>query len=150
MLTEIGTIGGLVGLTVSIALLTWQSHSTAIQSKINNAIAAASVLDDYNTGLREIFAHFIARPNLRAYFYEGKPCPTRGQTCIRVLTIAEMLADTLESGLVAHRLIPASESYEDWQGYCRDILNTSPALAGLVRDHAAWWPQLARLRQTMI
>jgi hypothetical protein len=148
MLTAIGTIGSLTGLAISVALLAWQSHAVAKQTRISNALAAASVIDQYTVQIREPLNHIVARPRLRAYFYEGKTCPLRGAARARVLTIAEMFADVLEGGLVALKQIPSSESYEDWKDYCRFMLERSPTLAGLVQERPVWWPQLARLRNS--
>src|SRR5258707_1032732 len=108
MLAAIGTIGGLVGLAVSVALLAWQSHEVAKQTKISNAIAAASVIDQCTPGLREPLDHFMDKPELRPYFYEGKPGPRRGRRHARVATLAEMFADVLDGGMLAMRNIPAT------------------------------------------
>jgi hypothetical protein len=92
--------------------------------------------------LREIITLFIDRPDLRPYFYGGKALPRREVQRNRVLSVAEMFGDALEDGLVVTRLVPAAESQEDWVGYCRDMLKSSPALAQSVRSHPRWWPQL--------
>jgi hypothetical protein len=51
----------------------------------------------------------------------------------------------LECGLVAARLIPSSESYEDWSSYAQYMLAHSPVLEDLIRKHPTWWPQLVLL-----
>ncbi len=145
MLTSISAIGGLVGLVFSVILLSFQTRAVARQTKISNSIAAMSAIRDSTTDLREIYSFFIDRPELRPYFYGAKPCPQWGRTRARVLTIAEMLADALESGHLATQLAPASESHDDWIDYCKSMLRTGPAFADLVRRYPAWWPRLHRL-----
>jgi hypothetical protein len=144
MLATVTAISGLIGLVVTVSLLTWQTRAAARQAEIANAIAGATVLYNSTGNLREVLRLFIDRPELRRYFYEGEPCPRRPRhQRERVVTIAEMLADALEDGLVAHRLVPASESEDDWIGYCRHMRASSPALEELVGLHPQWWPRLS-------
>jgi hypothetical protein len=145
VLTAISAVVGLLGLAVSVALLALKTRAVIKQTMISNSIAGVSALRDSTTDLREIFAIFISRPELRAYFYGRKQCPLSGRKRARVLTIAEMLADALEAGHLATKLAPSSESHEDWIGYCRYMLDASPALASLVQQHSAWWPKLSKL-----
>jgi hypothetical protein len=145
MLTTVTLLVGLAGLTVSVvsvAFLAWQTRAVAKQTTISNAIAGATALKGAIDSLREVLAIFLDRPELRAYFFDGKPCPRRGRGRARVLTIADALADVLESGHLAHELVPATESYEDWSRYCAAVLRTSPTLADLVRRQPDWWPRL--------
>lgn len=145
MLTEITAIGGLIGLIASLVLLAWQTREVAKQTRISNAIAGAAGLGESTNHLREVLVLFVDRPELRSFFYDGKPCPRRGPQRIRVITIADMLADVLEVGLVTTRLIPSTESYEDWLRYSRYMLAHSPVLVDFVREHPDWFPQLALL-----
>jgi hypothetical protein len=145
MLATITAISGLIGLVVTISLLTWQTRAVAKQAEVANAIAGATVLHNSTNNLRGVLQLFVDHPELRAYFYDRKPRPRTRRQRDRVTTVAEMLADTLEDGLVAHRLVPASESEDDWIGYCRHMRANSPALDELVKHHSAWWPQLSAL-----
>jgi hypothetical protein len=145
MLATITALSGLIGLVVTISLLTWQTRAVAKQAKVANAIAGATVLYNSTNNLREVLRLFVDDPDLRAYFYGRKASPRTRRQRIRVTTVAEMFADTLEDGLVAHRLVPASESEDDWIGYCRHMRANSPALEELVQRHPAWWPQLSAL-----
>lgn len=145
MLATVTSIVGLIGLVVTVALLAGQTRAAAKQSEVANAIAGATVLFTCTASLHEVLRLFVQEPEIRAYFYDGAPCPTQGMERDRVVTIAEMLADTLEDGLVTHRLVPASESETDWIGYCRQMRSSSPGLDAIINENAEWWPQLARL-----
>lgn len=145
-LTDITTLSGLAGLIASVALLAWQMRAVAQQTKISNSIAGASVLETSTSDLREILLLFVAHPGLRAYFYESKRPPRNGRQRVRVVSIAEIIGDCLETGLVANRLIPATESLEDWSSYCSEMLATSQILRELTIQHPQWWPQLALLQ----
>lgn len=142
MLTNISTIISLIGLTFTLALLTWQTRAVAEQTRISNNIAAASVLSDTGIRLREICMVFVDHPELRPYFYSGKPSPRRGSRQRQVLTIAELLADTLESGLFSYRVVPSSIYLDNWTSYSDHMLTVSPVLNRLVSSHPGWWPNL--------
>jgi hypothetical protein len=145
-LSQITTIGGLAGLIASVILLAWQTRSVAEQTKISNAIAGASVLEATTSDLREVLMLFVERPELRAYFYESKGLPTGVADRSRVIAVAEILGDALETGLVTNRLIPSTESFDDWAAYCQEMLRSGPTLAQLAWEHPEWWPELANIQ----
>lgn len=132
---------------ISTLLLAWQTRAVAEQARVSNAIAGTSVLHNSLEGIRAVFMLFVERPELRAYFYDGKPCPKRGATRARVLTIADMFADALEDGLVGTRLVPSSESTDDWIGYSQHVIRHSPALREILTTFPRWWPNLYNLLQ---
>ncbi len=145
LITDITAVGGLLGLAVSVALLVWQTRAVAEQSRVSNAIAGTSVLHDALESVRPIYMLFFDHPELRQYFYDGALCPRRGKQRVRIITVAEMLADALEDGLVGTRLVPSSESFDDWSDYCQYLLQHSPALSEIVTWRPQWWPNLHRL-----
>jgi hypothetical protein len=148
LLTTITAVVGLIGLAVSVALLALQTRAVARQTAISNAIAGASVIKGAMNDLQRVFAVFIGRPELRAYFFDSKPCPSWGRNRVRVQTITDALADVLEVGHLATHLVPASESHEDWTNFCRDMFRLSPTLADLIRRHPQWWPRLSHVLNT--
>jgi hypothetical protein len=145
MLTTLTAIAGLIGLVITIGLLAWQTRAAAKQTQIANAMAGATVLYGCTANLNEVLRPFLDHPELRAYFYDSTPIPADPLERSRVLTIAEMLGDALEDGLVSHRLVPASESEHDWIDYCRYMRAHSPALNTMVNEHPRWWPQLGSI-----
>lgn len=60
MLTTISAIGGLVGLMVSVLLLSLQTRAVVKQTKISNAIAGMSALRESTEDLRETFSVFLS------------------------------------------------------------------------------------------
>ncbi|GAA4561249.1 hypothetical protein GCM10023193_23680 [Planotetraspora kaengkrachanensis] len=139
-ISDVAAIGGLIGLVISLAMLAWQTRAVARQTKISNALAGTTASQQVSS-MREIYAVFIDHPELRPYFYDGKPCPGRESRRARVLAVAEMFADAMEGNLITSRLIAKSESHDDWIAYCCEMVANSPALAGLIRDHPEWWPR---------
>lgn len=142
MLSDVTAIAGLIGLIASLCLVAWQTRAIARQTAISNAIAGVSALNTVLSSLREVYMVFIDHPELRPYFYGGQGMPRSRRLRRQVNTVAEMLADVLESGLLQYRLAPASESSEIWEDYCRHMLAQSPALCELARKYPEWWPEL--------
>ena len=85
---------------------------------------------------------FIDNPRLRPYFYSGKCCPRHGPQRKRVITLAEIFADALESTLFSYRIVPSSGYLTPWASYCQYILEASPTLRDLVSKYPNWWPAL--------
>lgn len=146
MLTDIATIGGLAGLIISLILLAWQTRAVARQTEISNAIARASVISNSSSSFRQIILLFVEYPELRAYFYDSKHLPARGDKRARVISVAEILGDILEDGLVVNHLVPNIRFHDNWSSYCTYMLVTSPALNEIMHQHSDWWPWLRSLQ----
>lgn len=151
LLTAIGTVGGLVGLTVSVLLLALQTREVARQTRISNTLARASILDQYMVGLREVMGYLVDQPELRPYFYEGRALPARGRKRRQIITIAELLADVLEAAMVAVDVTVESASTDPnapWTPYGKSMLRDSPAFTQVVRSQPDYWPRLNALANT--
>jgi hypothetical protein len=135
MLVDIITAAGVV---VAVATLAWQVRSS-------NKVATASANEAVLGALREVHAPILATPALRAYFYDGKPCPEQETDRSLVITLAELFLDVLASGLHTHRLTSDRLSEEAWTNYCRHALRNSPVMLQLVREHPDWWLNLTEL-----
>lgn len=80
------------------------------QAKVSNAVAAASANDTVLGSLREVHILMLEREGMREYFYGGEPLPEAGPQREAVITLAELLADVMTSGVHVHQLIPESGS----------------------------------------
>ncbi|MEU1454409.1 hypothetical protein [Streptomyces avermitilis] len=135
---SIAVIAGNLALIVTVGVLAWQT-------KKSNDLAGASVISNAMAYDRDVDRVMLRYPGLRPHFYEGKPCPPRGVGRERVLILTGMYADVLDGGLLATRLVPSTESYEDWKNYSQFILNNSPTMRDFVREYPHWFPDLAKL-----
>ncbi|MDR6980797.1 hypothetical protein J2X68_007539 [Streptomyces sp. 3330] len=123
-----------------------QQTSVAIeQGRMSNSMAAVSANDSVLRSLREVHILLLERPGTREYFYGGKPLPDAGTERETVLTLAELLADVMTSGIHVHQRVPDSESAGPWADYCRHTVENSPVLRHLLRTHPTWWPPLLLL-----
>src|ERR1700722_7013262 len=115
MLTTIATIGGLAGVIISVTLLAWQTRAAAEQTKISNAIARASIISNQSSSVRQVLSLFVEHPELRQYFYESKRLPVNRQRRVRIISVAEILGDILEDGLVVNNnILPTVRLTERW------------------------------------
>jgi hypothetical protein len=148
MITTVSSVVGLFGLVISIGLLAWQTREVAKQTKISNAIARISAVNQNSEGLRAVLDHFVREPALRPYFYEGVPLPKRGRRRHQILSIAEEFGDVLNEAIVTFSTIADAAGFRqraDWLDYCQTMLITCPTLADLSTLHPAWWPELSEL-----
>ena len=144
MVANLVAIGGLIGLIASVMLIAVQTRTLAEQTKISNAIARASVINNASGNLRQVFQIFIDHPELHPYFYGFKDPPLRGHKRARIIMAAEILGDIFEDGFVAHSLLPTSRSSEAWAKYCGLVLSTSPIMNDIMKRNLDWWPELRK------
>jgi hypothetical protein len=154
MTTTITGLLGSVGLAVSVALVWWQTRvmtkqtgTLYRQTEIANSATGVQVHDAAVGSLRTVLLQFTRRPGLRPYFYERKPCPARGGRRRAVLSLAEVFADVLETGLAAQQWAPDTGTLINWHTYCQYLLSKSPTLRDVVRQWPGWWPGLDQLER---
>ncbi|MFI9586963.1 hypothetical protein ACIHCQ_35250 [Streptomyces sp. NPDC052236] len=119
-----------------------QTHAATEQTKISNAVAAVSANDMVLRSLREVHILMLERPGIRGYFYADKPLPEQADERDEIITIAELLADVMSSGVHVHEKVPDSASAAPWADYCRHTVENSPVLRDLLQAHPTWWPHL--------
>jgi hypothetical protein len=119
-----------------------QTRVAVEQAKVSNVVAAVSANDMVLRSLREVHVLMLEREGMRDYFYGCKPLPDSGREREAVITLAELLADVMSSGVHVHERVPESGSAGPWTDYCRQTVENSPVLRHLLRAHPTWWPHL--------
>jgi hypothetical protein len=92
----------------------------------------------------EIDHIMIEYPEIRPYFYHGKPAQSDDPNRLRVESTAEVVLDVFE--WVWHRqegLNPDDKG--GWLAYMLDTFCNSPALREHYRRSAAWYPVMTRM-----
>lgn len=140
MLSQLAAIIGLASVTLSLLLTAWQTRQLTRQTRINNMIGSASVYVGTAQLVASAHASLLQDPSLRLYFYEGKECDSDDPDRLRLLTIAELMADACEYGLMMANHLPLDEQ---WREYPNNLLATSPILRQVVLDSPLLWPRLA-------
>lgn len=114
---------------------------------IQNEMAKVEIIHSGAEHLSGVYRVFVDYPELRKYFYDGSPCPSRGKDRARVLTVAEMICDTVDSVLETISRITSQEERGDWLHYIEHILDQSPTIGQLVLEHPREWPEVASILQ---
>ncbi|MFE5207976.1 hypothetical protein [Streptomyces sp. NPDC056600] len=120
----------------------WSMFYLARQTKVSNAVAAASANDAVLRSLREVHVLMLERQVTRDYFYGGRQLPDTGEERETVLTLGELLNDVMSSGVRVHAQIPDSGSSGPWAEFCRHTVENSPVVRRLLQAHPTWWPSL--------
>lgn len=147
LITAIAAIVGVAGVIGSLIFSGYQTRQLGRQLKMQNEIAKSEIIHHGVDRLSGVYGAFIDHPELRKYFYDSAPCPVRGKTRARVLTVAEMIGDTIDSVLETISLVATREELGDWLDYIGHILDRSPTLERLALEHPKWWPQIVNILQ---
>jgi hypothetical protein len=133
----------LIVVAISVLILAWQSWQVARQARISTQVAAGAAWSETTDRLHRIVSLFLTRPELRAYFYEGKPLSQSGNDLTTVTVLAEMLADTIEGSLqLGHEIPGADKTLDGWYSYANFLRSESPALEEWIAAHPTWYPWL--------
>jgi hypothetical protein len=145
-MTEIIQLVSAAVLLLSVGVLAWQAREFTRQTRIANQVAGANAQLASTERMNEVLGIFVQYPELRPYFYGGRT-PSNDETSQqRLETIADMLADVVETSLdIAHRLPSFSYNLSDWEDYAQFMLTNGPVFRSWIDQHPHWFPTLARL-----
>jgi len=88
---------------------------------------------------------FLEHPLIRPYFYEDLPVPGNNEEMRhRVLAAAEFVLDVFEC-IWDHKAQFSKRDRVAWQEWIVGVFETSPAVRGLYRNNAGWYPTLSEL-----
>ncbi|RQX19471.1 hypothetical protein DDE19_04065 [Micromonospora ureilytica] len=138
---------GLILVAVSLCFSAIQTREVARQSRINNRIGSANAILEINNVGQAWHDRVLEDPALRPYFFDGKPCTPDDPARLKVVTLAERLADLLECNLQMAPLLPAFTFAHTWYLWPAHMLRQSPVLVEVVEDHPGWWEALDDLQQ---
>ena len=105
-----------------------------------------------------VIAYFVDYPELREYFYEGVDLPEDSTTRARVLAVAELMADAVQSNYWLFHgkdveslgsVDPALDIRSNMDDLTEFILTMSPAVRSVVRAHALQYPYVVRKLDTI-
>ena len=141
----VALIGGLASAAALVASLLFLARQTRLANQMAGTQAMATSFETVD----RIVEYFLEYPELRPYFYdgaelEGGALAVESPIRARVLILAELFADTVQSALYTIDSIEAVESYRDnMLDYAVVFLRRSPVLRQTVLEHPNWWPTLA-------
>ncbi len=136
----------------SLLVLARQTREAVHQSLVANELSGARAKAQGFEVIDRVIAYFVVYPELRQYLYEGVELPDDSADRTRVLAVAELMADALQSvywhyevrSVDALRFVdPSLDIRSDLDDYTEFILTMSPAVRSLVRPRPLQWPHLA-------
>jgi hypothetical protein len=155
LIAGLASAAALVG---SLVFLARQTRESVHQSLVANELAGVRAKAQNFEAVDRVIAYFIEYPELRQYLYENVELPEDPTRRARVFTVAELMADALQScywlyqqhGLDVLRAVDATADIrDDLDDYAEFILAMSPAVRSLVRAHSRQWPHLAKKLDTI-
>ncbi|WP_431977223.1 hypothetical protein [Micromonospora haikouensis] len=93
---------------------------------------------------KELDKTFIEYPEIRPYFYAGKPLALDDPQLPRVEAVAELVLDSFEWIWYRQESFDA-ENGGGWKAYMVDTFSSSPALQMHYAKSASWYPGITRL-----
>jgi hypothetical protein len=145
----IAGLASAAALVASLIFLARQSKESARQTRLANELAGTQAMAASFETVDHIVEYFLEYPDLRRYFYDnaelaGDAAAADSPVRARVLTLAELFADTLQSAFFTIESIEAVASYRDnMLNYVTVFLRRSPVLRQTVSENPVWWPTLA-------
>jgi hypothetical protein len=146
LITGIASAIALIG---TLLLVARQTRSLARQTELANKLAAHRATNDPLIGLRLAYSMFVDHPETYRYFYDGAQLPHAAESelhdelGVRVKTIAELLADTLELALETTDSVGVPErDRAGWEDTIDHYLSMSPSLRATIAAQPLVWPCL--------
>jgi len=155
LIAGLASAAALVG---SLLFLARQTRESVRQSFVANELAGIRAKAQNFEALDRVIAYFLEYPELRQYLYENVELPEDPTDLVRVLTVAELMADALQAGYwqyqqhgisVLRTVEGMADIRSDLDEYAEFILAMSPAVRSLVRAQPRVWPHLAKKLDTI-
>ena len=144
LITGIASAIALIG---TLLLVARQARSLAVQTELANKLAVHSATNDPLVGMRLIYSMFVKHPEVYRYFYDGAqllPTELHDDLVVRVKTIAELMADTLELALETTDAVGVPErDRTGWEDTIDRSIAMSPALRACIAAQPTVWPCLS-------
>jgi hypothetical protein len=141
LVSDVAQLVGAVGVVVSLLILAWQTMKLSRQTELSNLQGRYQSLhnagDRYHSGLGLMFKN----PELRAYFYNEKPCPPDDPNRDQALIVAEMIADSIDHALRVSAQFPDKTHNSGWMATAL-FLARQPIFAELTNERSDYFPDL--------
>ena len=139
--TDIVSLAGILGLILTILLMTAQTRKLTEQTMTGNAIAHLGAHYNALERVHDLNRILLEMPNLQPYFLMGKECHIGDPYYHSVQLLGEMFADVFDLGLELHRRINDEVHHDCWDAVVTEALK-QPVLHQAITSGAPWWPDL--------
>ena len=141
LITNIASLAGIVGLILTLLLMSHQTRKLTEQTITGNAIAQLDAHYNALERLHDLNRVLLDTPNLQPYFLLGKECQADDPDYNSVRLLGEMFADVFDLGLELHRRIKDDIHHDCWDTTVIEALK-QPVLRQAITSGAPWWPDL--------
>jgi hypothetical protein len=141
---SLGDLIGSIGVILSLLLIARQTRQLTEQTKISNEVGSTEAAYSALERIHQISHIMIDDPKIQQYFHENKALPAEKIERARIMMVAQMLADTIDYGLMVCDLRSHMKDYQGWPDFAVSSMSTSPALRQVIQDHPEYWPRLSR------
>ncbi len=131
---------GLVFVVVSLFFVFRQTRDLNRQTELATQASRVSAYNEVARQMMEIDRFFVENPQYKPYFYEGKAASKDQADYPAIASIAEWLADFMDSVFMLARTLPEYPWDTTWYVYFCDLLKASPALHDYWKEHINWYP----------
>ena len=131
---------GFVAVIATILLLLRQTRELSRQTSHIADSARADAFDRVQAQMFIIDQLFVTHPELRPYFYEGKPPADDQLLRQRLLAAAEMVLDVFEVIVLHQKYFVGVWPGGTWEVYMRRVFTHSPVLHDYLDANADWYP----------
>jgi hypothetical protein len=138
----------------SLLFLARQTRQSVEQFLVANELAGGRALAQGYELWDHVIDRFVDYPEMRQYFYEDVGMPEDSTTRARILAMAELIGDALQSthwlyegkDVVLFRTADVeSDIVSDWDDWAKFILRMSPVMRSFTREHPLQYPFLTRM-----
>ncbi|WP_159074351.1 hypothetical protein [Streptomyces dioscori] len=129
-----------IGVVASLLITAWQTRELARQTRTNNGLAGATATYNGLERLHQVDGFIAAHPSLYDCIYGGAPIPQDPEERARVMALVNILADSIDYGLMTTAVTPAVLGYEGWRAFATEMRHDCPALVHAVRDNPSFYP----------
>ncbi|OXS33941.1 hypothetical protein [Streptomyces sp. XY006] len=133
-----------VGVVSSLLIAAWQTRELTRQTKLNNGLAGATATYNGLERLHYVDGFIAEHPSLYEYFYGGAPIPQDPEQRARVMALVNILADSIDYGLMTTAVTPAVLGYEGWREFAVVMRRDCPALVHAVKENPGFYPALVK------
>ncbi len=137
------TIGSFITVIITIAFLVDQHRFLLLQTECNIKTSQGNVLGFITNNSLNGDKLFIDKPELRPFFYYGKPIDKNNELYETACATAEYLLDYYDSLLLHLNLSPYLEEYyrKSWEATIIDSFLWSAILCRYLEDNRTWFSQ---------
>lgn len=142
------SIVGFAAVILTLWFMRRQTGAMITQTKSGTDSLKSSAYQSCATQMFTVDAAFVKYPELHRYFYSGVDVTEGDPAYERVIAMAELFLDYVDTVLTQEEQLPAFWPLDKWEQYFIDIFSSSPVLCRYLNLTKVWYPdKVIRLKE---